>query len=109
MTNQEVIENNKLIAEFMNLPLVPCNIGTENGIVTEGYLTPHIGVPSTLDGMQYKYKWDWIMPVVQKISQIEGVYDIEEFLLIRDELATATIELVYQEVVNFIKYWNDQS
>ena len=31
------MSNNKLIAEFMGLPLVPCSIGTENGIVYEGY------------------------------------------------------------------------
>ena len=63
------MESNKLIAEFMGLPLVPCNIGTENGVVTEGYQHPKVGVPCTADGLQYKYSWDWLMPVVDKCYQ----------------------------------------
>ena len=61
-----------------------------------------------IDNLNYENSWDWLMPVVQKISQIEGVYEIEEFLLIRDELATARIETVYSTVVDFIKYWNER-
>ncbi len=64
-------EKNKLIAEFMELPLVPCNIGTEDGVVTEGYQHPKVNRPCTIDGLQYKYSWDWLMPVVEKIEDIE--------------------------------------
>jgi len=65
-------ENNKLIAEFMGLPKVDCNIGTSYGYITEGYMHPKVDVPVTTLGMQYKYSWDWLMPVVEKI---EGLRD----------------------------------
>ena len=72
------MKDNKLIAEFMGLPLVPCNIGTENGAITEGYQHPKVDVPCTADGLQYKYSWDWLMPVVEKIRKIPS-YDRDQF------------------------------
>ena len=55
------MKNNKLIAEFMGLPKVDCNIGTSYGHITEGYMHPKVDVPVTTSGMQYKYSWDWLM------------------------------------------------
>lgn len=108
------LENNKLIAEFMNLSLVPCNIGTENGVVTEGYLTHHASLPFTLKGMQYKYKWDWLMPVVEKIESIGGQ---QVFIngcscnILGEKHETikgygTKIEATYKAVVQFIKWYN---
>lgn len=103
------LENNKLIAEFMNLSLVPCNIGTENGVVTEGYLTHHISVPVTLGGMQYKYKWDWLMPVVLKCVEIAEDIQADEWISsIQTSVVSykSTIEGAYKEIVEFIKWYN---
>ena len=66
MSNQE----NKLIAEFMELPKVPCNIGTEDGHFTEGYKHPKIDVPIIPSGMQYHLSWNWLMSVVDKIEDM---------------------------------------
>tara|TARA_R100000654_G_scaffold69337_1_gene98871 strand:+ start:1346 stop:1726 length:381 start_codon:yes stop_codon:yes gene_type:complete len=63
-------KENKLIAEFMELPKVPCNIGTEDGHFNEGYKHPKVDVPIITSGMQYKYSWEWLMPVVEKIEEI---------------------------------------
>ena len=103
------LENNKLIAEFMNLPLVPCNIGTENGVVTEGYLTPHVSVPVTLCGMQYKHKWDWLMPLALKCVEIAEDIQADEWISsIQTSVVSykSTIEGAYKEIVEFIKWYN---
>ena len=93
------MKDNKLIAEFMGLPLVPCSIGTENGIVYEGYQHPKGGMPFTADGLQYKYSWDWLMPVVEKIYQLDSNADF---------FGSINIEATYKEVVEFIKQYNNE-
>ena len=102
-------ENNKLIAEFMELPKVSCNIGTEDGHFTEGYKHPKIDVPIIPSGMQYKYSWDLLMPVVEKILDIsfqdEG--DAEDFYYIRD--CMPDINHTYKAVVEFIKKYNKKN
>lgn len=115
-------ENNKLIAEFMGLPKVACNIGTSDGCITEGYMHPKVDVPVTTSGMQYKYSWDWLMPVVD--DKIEGLgysYDrINADVFINtqegeniipnpmDYNTMTMLEKTYQVVVEFIKWYNEQ-
>ena len=100
------MKDNKLIAEFMGLPLVPCSIGTENGIVYEGYQHPKEGMPSTADGLQYKYSWDWLMPVVQKVSSLcDEPCELDNM---KHALLTGDIESVYDDVVEFIKQYDNQ-
>jgi len=96
------MNDNKLIAEFMGLPLVPCSIGTENGIVYEGYQHPKGGMPFTADGLQYKYSWDWLMPVVEKCLTTGD----RQHYVINDALLTCNIEEVYKAVVEFINEHN---
>ncbi len=101
------MESNKLIAEFMELPKVPCNIGTEYGSFTEGYKHPKVDVPILPSGMQYKYSWDWLMPVVKKCLE---VYHIE---LMNDDLnfkfydSIGDIENTHKAVVEFINQLNN--
>ena len=102
-------KENKLIANFMGLPLVPCNIGTENGAVTQGYMHPKINVPCTTDGLQYKYSWDWLMPVVEKI---EGLRDLKgnakiEGTNIEIIGGAYKLETTYKAVIQFIKEYNN--
>lgn len=108
-------ENNKLIAEFMGYKPAPCNNGFAwdigVSIPAKYHLYPIQGMLITKECHYLKFNssWDWLMPVVAKIEQIPDIYDIEEFLLIRDELCTARIEIVYTTVVDFIKWYNQQS
>ena len=100
-------KNNKLIAEFMELPLVPCNIGTENGAVTEGYQHPKVDVPCTAYGLQYHSSWDWLMPVVIKCFEVgEQTNDDLNFKL-NDALLETNIDSLYKSVVEFIKDQNN--
>lgn len=95
------METNKIIAEFMDLKRVPCKIGTTNGVVNEGYMHPEGCVPFTPSGLQYKYSWDWLMPVVERCydegSDEKFVGDITHGLLDCD------IDSTYMAVVKFIK------
>lgn len=114
------MESNKLIAEFMGLPKVPCSIGTEDGYFTEGYKHPNVDVPTIPSGMQYKYSWDWLMPVVEKIESLRDVngnayrFTID---MCNAQIEGTNIEIVggsckldttYQAVVEFIKQHNDE-
>ena len=83
-------ENNRLIAEFMEYP----ELGTEGDF---SYL-------------KYHTSWDWLMPVVEKISQIEDddfdmqIYNRYEY--ITKLPITGSRELIYKAVVEFIKWYN---
>lgn len=99
-------ENNKLIAEFMELPLVPCNIGTEDGVVTEGYQHPKVDSPCTIDGLQYKYSWDWLMPVVKKCLDVYHIEQMNDDIHFQFYDSLGDIKLTYQAVVEFINQYN---
>ena len=99
------MKNNKLIAEFMGLPKVDCNIGTSYGHITEGYMHPKVDVPVTTSGMQYKYSWDWLMPVAEKCLTTNEPTDGQHYF-INDALLTCNIDVVYDRVVEFIKEYN---
>ncbi len=115
-------DNNKLIAEFMGLPKVPCNIGTEDGHFNEGYKHPKVDVPIIPSGMQYKYSWDWLMPVVEKIEKLGYSYDrINADVFINtqegkniipnpmDYNTMTMLEKTYQVVVEYIKWYNNKT
>jgi len=92
------MNSNKLIAEFMGLPKVACNIGTSDGCITEGYMHPKVNVPVTTSGMQYNISWDWLMPVVEKIYSMDA--DVDFFKNIN-------LEATYKAVVEFIKNYKN--
>ena len=74
------------------------------------------------DQVCYNFKWDWLMPVVEKIEEVDVVasFQIEQptiyiwassenstFEDIKIEIFNKTkIEAVYQAVVEFIKWYN---
>jgi hypothetical protein len=112
-------ENNKLIAEFMQLPKVPCNIGTEDGHFTEGYKHPKIDVPIIPSGMQYHTSWGWLMDVLDKIFSLGYDYEIKpRYMVIKERLSSEVLvskcfvydksqkEIIYDSVVEFINQYN---
>jgi len=123
--------SNKLIAEFMGAVGTPKYNPTEWDV----YITGCLDVDSddenaqhfyTPDEMKYHTSWDWLMPVVEKIEDIEcketstdtvgyHLYDIEIRQNVTTIHGTNIEETVgdklfntYSAVVEFIKEYNDE-
>jgi len=73
------MNDNKLIAEFMGSNL--------NGLESWQYE----------EELQYHTSWDWLMPVVEKIYQLDSNADF---------FGSINLEATYKEVVEFIKEHN---
>ena len=91
---------NELIAEFMGWSI--------QKDPTERFFG-HYFTPERIkhEKLFFDTDWNYLMPIVRKIEAIENIYEIEEFLLIRDELCTGRIETSYQAVINFIEWYNE--
>lgn len=124
MTKKEILEGNKLIAEFMGGKVVNNVYFCNNPATTpkggsfcytyEQYLDHY-----NIGQAKYDSSWDWLMPVVEKIKnicikrskifllknripkQIEG--DVFEALLKVD------INVLYLSTINFIKWYNENT
>ena len=91
------MNDNKLIAEFMGLEIHE----SKHKYITTYYVTID-GVPTDLQDLQYHASWDWLMPVVEKIEQVnEGVPE----QMLHVNLYSERRE-VYNAVVEFIKEKN---
>lgn len=79
--SEEIIEGNKLIAEFMGYNLVipsmrryPNNWKTsywERNYDIEKHTTDHVLCEE--NGLKYHSSWDWLMPVVEKIEKLSTI------------------------------------
>lgn len=123
MSEQEVLEGNKLIAEFMGIK--------QNDFghwINKDHL---LGSQSKLFDFELKYhsSWDWLMPVVEKIEK-DTVYDLTtnydkryEFIgwsahwftlnscneilgYIEDKRFETKINAAWHAVIEFIKLYN---
>ena len=126
------MKDNKLIAEFMGAVGTPKYNPTEWDV----YITGCLDVDSddenaqhfyTPDEMKYHKSWDWLMPVVEKIEDIEcketstdlvgyHLYDIEIRQNVTtihgtniEETAGYKLFNTYNAVVEFIKEYNVDS
>jgi len=116
MNEQEIIEGNKLIAEFINL-----SFKTYGKTGKTYYIN---GEPFSILNLKYHLSWDWLMPIVEKIQHMEDrlpvKIDFQIHLLGTVELhinhkrvfgMTAfepgtLIDAVYNGVIEFIKWYN---
>ena len=89
------MNKNKLIAEFMELPTEVSKAGLLNYYHREY----NSGTWYEEHELSYNVSWDWLMPVVEKIEQVnEGV----PHQLLNISLFSS-IDEVYQAVIEFIK------
>lgn len=109
---KNIQENNKLIAEFIggeytanekiiSLPrFMKCDHYDREGILMVGLVLTK--------ALRFHESWDWLMPVVQKCkdNQVFGSqYLIDQI----DNVLTCDcqIELLYEAVIEFIKWYNE--
>lgn len=93
------MENNILIAEFMNLEKF--GFKNKNYLVLGKHLSP-IQLP-------YKTSWDWLMPVVVRLfddeyNEFDGADDLS--FRLNDTLLETNIDSLYNIVVEFINEYN---
>ena len=113
-----IIENNKLIAEFMGYEFITNNIFINR-------------LPKDFLNNSESYKcfhnsWDWLMPVVDKIESF--IFQNDEFYnfnilggcyvivisshgneLITSDEGQSKLECVYIAIIEFIKWYNQQN
>ena len=112
MTSEEILDGNKLIAEFL---------GINKKVYGETGTTYYIDdTPYQLVKLKYYSSWDWLMPVVEKI---ENVLDGDVSVIISDAScgisysnsysicaeAYTKIEAIWLACVNFITWYNLQT
>ena len=88
------MKDNKLIAEFMGIVYPKLNnvIVIDNVVIKENEL-------------QYHTSWDWLMPVVSKITRDEQYWENDYREHLMDIVPYGHIEDTYSAVVEFIKEW----
>lgn len=117
MTQEQIIEGNKTIAEFM---------GTKEDETRYFHESSEYFFEAC--ELEYHFSWDWLMPVVEKIEDIENesggnsfqVAIYEDEVKIYDRRTTPWSEVVnipangegkkanaYKAVVEFIKWYNE--
>lgn len=130
------IESNKLIAEFMGYKYFPFDESKKVHVMDDVYVdqmngwhkpTPgHYKIQNwylcrTHKDLAYHYKWDWLMPVCEKIIRIGNIdfvislggstcisFDdgVVYYNFIKGR-GRGTIETVYEAVVDFINWYNN--
>lgn len=112
MEDNEILEGNKLIAEFM-------------GVEIGGPFQWRPGATTPLMGkmLAYHSDWGWIMPVVEKIESLKYCVKIEMQSCLIYRISSGPIEelyydgtnaetkilAVYHRIVEFIKWYNSQA
>lgn len=114
---QEIIDGNKLIAEFMGLKSLTKreyeNHPDHSNLSVDEY--------SIIEYQRYHTSWDWIMPVVEKIESmnystginfIPGLGHSFHFLsggaeINKSRAAATKIGACYKAVIDFINYYNE--
>jgi hypothetical protein len=124
LTDKEIKEGNKLIADFMGL-----EFNITDSFNSENYRLPDVYRErfncSHFDNLHFNYSWDWLMPVIEKICRTrigDGIKYIDfayprTFGMINDKTeklmvrlngfvvfeAETLIEATYLAVIDYIK------
>lgn len=97
MTQEQITQNNKLIAEFM---------GDKHSLAVNKV---------NENGGHYYTSWDWLMPVVEKIGQMGNKGSLECPIRLKSAeqfkhcSIWSPIKAVYYDVVDFINWYNENT
>jgi hypothetical protein len=93
-----ILETNKLIAEFMGQLTKENNVDFGD-IPFHGYCLHRIELS------YYHTSWDWLIPVVHKCLRYDNDWE-EDF---SDAFLSMNIDKMYDRVVNFIGWYNENN
>ena len=107
MEAKEIIEGNKLIAEFMGGKLIPFPDSVYKEVYEfETEITYCSGKKWPIPVLAYHVSWDWLMPVVEKIKTIKHPdYYGFGFSMINDTIQFTADNLI---VPQFKKHWKEK-
>ena len=104
---KNIVENNKLIAEFLGY--------IDNGCSEDGFLIhPVTNYDVEISGLKYHEDWNQLMKAVKRIDEISlnapTIWNLEGkttdiFISMRE----VNIELTYNRVIDFINFYNNQN
>lgn len=117
--NTQIIENNKLLAEFMGFKLQQ---NPNERWFGQYFTTPNGVWANRIELLHFDTDWNWLMAVVEKIEDIESI-DVDILThgtriyewrsggrVIADNCADISfdkkIEHAYDSVVKFVKWYN---
>lgn len=103
MNNENIIQGNMLIAEFMGYTIAP---NRDNPISVYTHENRGFKFLFRINKAKYHTSWNWIMPVVEKISAMPPSV---HHLSVVSIYIGAPIETVYAAVLNFITHYNTQN
>lgn len=121
MERNDIIEGNKLIAEFMGATPIRGEYDMYQVIedIKDGVNEKHFFIPSE---MEFNSSWNWLMPVVEKIEEMGFWFELRTHKTgnravigdynydtkpISNVFKTSKIESVFMCVVCFIKWYNE--
>lgn len=103
MTNEEIKENNAIIAEFMGLNVYA---DLDDYMFVSQRLSEKAAY---INHLSYHHSWDALMPVIERITRL-GIDFNEEgnrlFLEIGESFNRINLTHTYKKVVAFIKWYN---
>ena len=118
MKEEEILKNNKLIAEFMGCTLTKIPYrdgGSFISVEFNAFEQDDICSDWCIDSdLLFHKSWDWLMPAAKKTTHLSGLISVdqEEYPYntiddIRHALAFGDINSLYKETVKFIKGYNE--
>tara|TARA_R100000655_G_scaffold102175_1_gene147839 strand:+ start:44 stop:355 length:312 start_codon:yes stop_codon:yes gene_type:complete len=96
---------NKLLAEFMGMTYEK-NIGWYDNQMMLEQIVYDLNDGNCFDELQFETSWDWLMPVVSKITKDEKYLENEYRENLMDIVPYGQREDVYNAVVEFINEYN---
>lgn len=112
MTKEEILEGNKLIATFLDNKIEKIKGSLDYILLNDGY-SKHEHFKDTFwtKTIKYHYSWNWLIPLINKIYENDWYYkwkdtsgQFEKEVFIN----TKFIEVTWQQVIEFIKWYNEQ-
>ncbi len=119
MTQEQIIEGNKLIAEFMGFEKngkynnLDCWFVPDKNPMIQKYSSWGGNMSMTTEGLRFNTSWDWIMSVIEKIESLGYHTNIEYFGEHRvffshdciGERESDKITATYKAVIQFINWY----
>ena len=118
MTTEEIIEGNKLIAEFMTGETYNTFYLPEFGQYFNSYGQIEYTETFSPDELKYHSSWGWLMPVVEKIKQTKQadiIIHAKNLVQISYNKETKTyfsgslLEDVWSACTEFVKWYNQNN